>query len=603
MKSESFASLQRRTIIYFVILISVAVVGFRLFEMQILNSESYELKSSDNSIKQVMIPPLRGIFYDRNMEVLVSNSPAYTLRITPSNYDKNLNNLLEKVIDADSGFISSVLEKNKHFSKYLPVKIKKGIDFNVVAWIEENSDNLPSVDYIIEMHRNYPAGVSGSHMFGYIKEISANQLEVEKEYYRQGDNVGHNGIEKTYEKDLRGTKGKRFILVDSKRKNIGSYKNGADDDPSLKGRDLVLTIDADVQRVAEEEFIGKRGALVAIEPSTGEILALVSAPDYDLNQFSYLTSKDFLSKLYNDPEKPLFNRATMSVKPPGSTFKMFEAITALDLGLITTSTTFFCGGGFTYGRFFKCHGSHGRVNVITAIEKSCNTFFYQLIYKIGLERWKLYAEKFGFNNKTNIDIGEESKGLIPDEKYYERIYGEKWPRSIMASLGIGQGEVSVSPIQLVQYVALLANNGKTFEPHFVKGYFDEVANKLLKYKFKEKNVDIDQKHFDIVKEGMFLVVNGKGTATHIRSEDFEICGKTGTAQNPHGEDHALFVGFAPYDSPQIAFAIVVENVGFGGTHAAPIAKKIVEAYLNKLKRNKSRLDESITQVENQDLIH
>jgi len=600
LKSESFASLQRRTIIYFVILISVAVVGFRLLEMQILNSESYELKSSDNSIKQVMIPPLRGIFYDRNMEVLVSNSPAYTLRITPSNYDKNLNNLLEKVIDADSGFISSVLEKNKHFSKYLPVKIKKGIDFNVVAWIEENSDNLPSVDYIIEMHRNYPAGVSGSHMFGYIKEISANQLEVEKEYYRQGDNVGHNGIEKTYEKDLRGTKGKRFILVNSKRKNIGSYKNGADDDPSLKGRDLVLTIDADVQRVAEEEFIGKRGALVAIEPSTGEILALVSAPDYDLNQFSYLTSKDFLSKLYNDPEKPLFNRATMSVKPPGSTFKMFEAITALDLGLITTSTTFFCGGGFTYGRFFKCHGSHGSVNVITAIEKSCNTFFYQLIYKIGLERWKLYAEKFGFNNKTNIDIGEESKGLIPDEKYYERIYGEKWPRSIMASLGIGQGEVSVSPIQLAQYVALLANNGKTFEPHFVKGYFDEVANKLLKYKFKEKNVDIDQKHFDIVKEGMFLVVNGKGTATHIRSEDFEICGKTGTAQNPHGEDHALFVGFAPYENPQIAFAIVVENVGFGGTHAAPIAKKIVEVYLNKLKRNKSKLDESITKVENQE---
>jgi penicillin-binding protein 2 len=508
--------------------------------------------------------------------------------------------VLETVIDADSGFISSILEKNKHFSEYLPVKIKKGIDFNVVAWIEENSDNLPGIDYIIEMHRNYPAGVSGSHMFGYIKEISAKQLEVEKEYYRQGDNVGHNGIEKTYEKDLRGTKGKRFILVNSKRKNIGSYKNGADDDPSLKGRDLVLTIDADVQRVAEEEFIGKRGALVAIEPSTGEILALVSAPDYDLNQFSYLTSKDFLSKLYSDPEKPLFNRATMSVKPPGSTFKMFEAITALDLGLITTSTTFFCGGGFTYGRFFKCHGSHGNVNVITAIEKSCNTFFYQLIYKIGLKRWKRYAERFGFNNKTNIDIGEESKGLIPDEKYYEKIYGEKWPRSIMASLGIGQGEVSVSPIQLVQYVSLLANNGKTFEPHFVKGYFDEVANELMKYKFKEKNVDIEQKYFDIVKEGMFLVVNGKGTATHIRSEEFEICGKTGTAQNPHGEDHALFVGFAPYENPQIAFAIVVENVGFGGTHAAPIAKKIVEVYLNKLKRNKSKLDESITKVENQD---
>ena len=603
MKSETFASLQRRTIIYLAILISVAVIGFRLFEMQILNSESYELKSSDNSIKQVVVSPLRGIFYDRNMEVLVSNSPAYTLRIIPSEYDKTLNNILEKVIDTDSGFISTVLEKNKHFSKFLPVKIKKGIDFNSVAWIEENSDNLPGVDYIIEMHRNYPAGVSGSHMFGYIKEISAKQLEEEKEYYKQGDNVGHNGIEKTYEKHLRGTKGKRFILVDSKRKNIGSYKNGTDDDPSIKGSDLVLTIDADVQKIAEEEFRDKRGALVALEPSTGEIIALVSAPDYDLNQFSYLTSKDFLSKLYNDPEKPLFNRATMSVKPPGSTFKMLEAITALDLGLISPSTTYFCGGGFTYGRFFKCHGIHGRIKVITAIEKSCNTFFYQLIYKIGLKRWKQYAEMFGFASKTNIDIGEESKGFIPDEKYYEGIYGEKWPRSIMASLGIGQGEVSVSPIQLALYTSLLANNGKTFEPHFVKGYFDEELNELVRYKFNEKTVNIEKKHFDVIKEGMFKVVNGKGTATHIRSEEFEISGKTGTAQNPHGEDHALFVGFAPYENPQIAFAIVVENVGFGGTHAAPIAKKIVETYLKKLKRNKSKLDESITQIEHQDLIN
>jgi len=603
LKSESFASPQRRTIIYLAIVISVAVLGFRLFEMQILNSKSYELKSSDNSIKQVIVSPLRGIFYDRNMEVLVSNSPAYTLRITPFDYDKKLNNLIEKVIDADSGFISDVLNKNKHFSKFLPVKIKKGIDFSVVAWIEENSDNLPGVDYIIEMHRNYPAGVCGSHMFGYIKEISAKQLEADKEYYQQGDNVGHNGIEKTYEKNLRGIKGTRFIVVDSKRKKIGSYKNGIDDESSTKGHDLVLTIDADVQKIAEEEFIDKRGALVAIEPSTGEILALVSAPEYDLNQFSYLTTKDYLSQLYNNPEKPLFNRATMSVKPPGSTFKMLEAITALDLGLITRSSTFFCGGGFTYGRFFKCHGTHGRVNVIEAIEKSCNTFFYNLIYKIGLERWKQYAEMFGLNNKTNIDIGEESEGLIPDEKYYERIYGEKWPRSIMASLGIGQGEVSVSPIQLAQYTALLASNGKTFEPHFVKGHFDEATNKLVRYKFKEKNVDIEQKYFDIVKEGMFLVVNGKGTATHIRSEDFEICGKTGTAQNPHGEDHALFVGFAPYKNPQIAFAIIVENVGFGGTHAAPIAKKIVEVYLNKLKKNKAKLDESITQVGDKGLIN
>ncbi len=464
-------------------------------------------------------------------------------------------------------------------------------------------EHLPGIDYIIEMHRNYPAGVRGSHMFGYIKEISSGQLEINKSYYRQGDDVGHNGIEKTYEKQLRGTKGNRFILVDSKRKSIGSYNSGSDDVPPVKGSDLILTIDADVQKIAEEEFTGRRGALVAIEPTTGEIIALVSSPDYDLNKFSYLTSKDFLTELYNNPEKPLFNRATMSVKPPGSTFKMLEAITALDLGLINSSTSYFCGGGFTYGRFFKCHGSHGYVNVITAIEKSCNTFFYQLIYKIGLERWKHYAELFGFNKKTNIDIGEESRGLIPDENYYLKLYGEKWPRSIMASLGIGQGEVSASAIQLAQYIALIANNGKTYEPHLVRGYVDDISKNIVKYNFKEKYVDIDEKYFDIIKKGMYLVVNGKGTATHIRSEDFEICGKTGTAQNPHGEDHALFVGFAPYENPKIAFAIVVENVGFGGTHAAPIAKKIVETYLNKIKANNSTLNESITKAEISDIIN
>lgn len=581
MKSDNFASINRRTVISSFIIIIFALLSFRLFQMQIVSRESYEEKSADNSIKGIEQTPFRGVFYDRNLKVMVDNIPAYTLRITPAEYDPKLNKLLDKILGVDSGYVSSILRKNKIYSRYLPVRIKRGIDFNVVSWVEENSEYLPGVDYIVEMQRGYLLGIRGSQVFGYTKEISPNQLEKEKDYYKPGDYVGHNGIEKQYETELRGVKGYNYVLVNSRRKEIGKYKDGTQDVNSTKGKDLVLSIDADVQKVGEEEMKGRRGAIVAIEPKTGEILGLVSAPDYDLEQFSYVTSKEYLQELYSNPDKPLFNRATMSVKPPGSTFKMLAAIAALDMGLITTSTTYYCGGGFTFGRFFKCHGVHGSINVVHAIEKSCNTFFYNLIYKIGLDKWKEYALKFGFAKKTGIDIGEESAGLIPDENYYKKIYGEKWPRSIMASLGIGQGEVSVTPLQLAQYVAIIANDGNTFQPHVVKGYLDDNTKQLVPFKFPEIKTGIRKEVFNIVKEGMFLVVNGAGTATHVKIDGITVAGKTGTAQNPNGKDHSFFVCYAPAENPKIAIAVVVENAGFGATFAAPIAKKLIEAYLKK----------------------
>lgn len=586
MKSENFASIQRRSIILIIIGISFAAISFRLFQMQILQQEEYEDRSADNSIKAIEQTPLRGVFYDRNMKVIVSNHPAYTLRITPAYYDRSLNRILETVLEVDSGYINRILFNNRVYSKYIPIRIRRGIDFKVVSWYEENWEYLPGVDYVVEMQRAYPAGIMASHTFGYTKEISAKQLSEEKDYYIPGDYVGHNGLEKTYEKGLRGEKGFNFVLVDSRRREIGKYREGIQDKISIKGRDLVLGIDADVQRIVEEEFEGKRGAAVAIEPKTGEIIAIHSAPDYDLNQFSYLTSKDFLEDLYSNPDKPLFNRATMSLKPPGSTYKMLSAIAALDLGVISTLTTISCGGGFTFGRFFKCTGSHGAVNVVHAIEKSCNTFFYNLIYKIGLDKWAEYSRRFGFSEKTRIDIGEEAAGLIPDNNYYEKKYGKNWPRSIMASLGIGQGEVGATPLQLAQYAALIANNGKSVVPHVVKGYLDERTKEIIPLKFDKVDTGVKDEVFEIVKYGMYLVVNGAGTATRIRIPGLNIAGKTGTAQNPHGKDHALFVGFAPYEDPQIAIAVVVENVGYGGTHAAPIAKKMIETYLLKDKIKK-----------------
>ena len=556
-------------------------MSFKLFQMQILNQKEYEEKSANNSIKAKEQTPFRGVFYDRNLKVMVDNIPAYTLRITPSEYDTKLNRVLDKVLGVDSGYVGSILKKNRIYSKYIPVRIKRGINFEVVSWLEENQDNLPGVDYIVEMQRGYPMGIRGAHSFGYTKEISQNQLNKEKEYYTPGDYVGHNGIEKQYEKELRGIKGFNYVLVNSKRKEIGKYKDGNQDKPSIKGKDLVLSYDADVQKVAEEQMQGKRGAIVAIDPKTGEILALVSAPDYDLNEFSYVTSREYLQELYNNPDKPSFNRATMSLKPPGSTFKILAAIAALDMGIIDENTSIYCGGGFTFGRFFKCHGAHGSINVVHAIEKSCNTFFYQLIYKIGLKKWKEYALKFGFATKTGIDIGEEAAGFIPDENYYIKMYGKDWPRSIMASLGIGQGEVSVTPIQLAKYVSLIANDGVSYQPHIVKGYLDEKTKQIVPFKFPEIKTGIKKEVFDIVKKGMFLVVNGAGTATNIKLNDIVISGKTGTAQNPHGKDHAFFIGFAPADNPRIAVAVVVENVGYGATYAAPIVKALIEAYLKK----------------------
>lgn len=595
MNAVNFASFNRKTILFGILILIFSIFSLRLFQMQILNHEIYDEKSAGNSVKPIEQIPLRGVFYDRNLKVLVDNIPAYTLRITPAYYDTSLNKVLDKVLGIEPGTVSDILKKNQAFSQYVPIRIKRGIDFKVVAWLEENSEFLPGVDYIVEMQRGYPYGVIASHLFGYTKEISKQQLEKEKDYYQPGDYVGHTGIEKQYESDLRGVKGFSYVLVDSRRKEIGKYKNGEKDIESKKGRDLVLSIDGEVQRIAEQEFKGKRGACIAIEPSTGEILALVSAPEYDLNQFSYVTSKDFLDQLYSNPDKPLFNRATMSLKPPGSTIKILAAIAALDMGIINENTTIYCGGGFTFGRFFKCHGSHGSVNVVHAIEKSCNTFFYNLIYKIGLKKFKEYAEKFGFNNKTGIDIGEEATGFIPDESYYEKLYGENWPRSILASLGIGQGEVSVTPIQLAKYVALVANNGKSFVPHIVKGYLDNKKNEIVPLRFDEINLQIKQEAFDIVKKGMFLVVQGSGTATSLKNSDYNISGKTGTAQNPHGKDHALFIGFAPSENPKIAVAVVVENVGFGGTHAAPIAKKLMDAYLlkDKIKNQKEKSTQQI----------
>lgn len=584
MSDRIFGSELRKNIMITILGVVGIVFFSQLIKMQIIEHESYVEKSDNNSVKKIVQPAPRGILFDRNFQVMVSNKPSYTLQITPAIFDTSNSSLIENILSLEKNSIEKIFYQNRGYSKYLPRVIKRDVAYDDIIWIEEHNEKLNGVNIVVEMQRDYSFDVNGSHIFGYLREINAQQLKNNQDNYDLGDFIGIKGVEKKYENLLRGEKGFQFILVDSRRKTIGKYLEGLNDMPPKKGRDLVLTIDLETQKVAEKAFEGLSGSLVAIEPSSGEILAYISAPSYNLEEFASVTSVKQLNEIRNDPTKPLFDRASNSIYPPGSTYKMLAALIGLEEKIINKNSTIFCKGGYQFGnRFFKCHGSHGTTNVVSAIEHSCNTFFYKLILDIGLERWADYLRMFGFGSSTKFDLAADAVGIVPDTKYYNKVYGEKkWGRGMLISLGIGQGELSVTTLQQAQYIALLANYGKTKSPHVGKGFLEGLYQEFTPFNFEDKVINISKENFDLVREGMFKVVNGNGTARHIRLPNIDIAGKTGTSQNPHGEDHALFVAFAPYENPQIAIAVIVENVGFGGTHAAPIAQKVIKTYLENL---------------------
>ena len=569
----------RKTVLSTIIIGIFLLYSLKLVQMQIFFYNKYEGKSTGNSIKIVEQTPLRGVLYDRNLNLMVDNIPSYTVRITPADYDTTMSPLLETMLSLPKDTISYILQKYKKYGKYHTIRIKRGAGFEEIGWLEENSERLPGVDYVIEIRRGYHDGFSAAHVLGYIKETNENDLKRDS-FYTVGDNIGMNGIEKSYEKILRGDKGYNYILVNAARKTIGRFHDGADDKQSIKGRDLVLSLDSTTQATAERVMHGRSGAIVAIEPSSGEVLALSSSPDYLLSKFSDATPAEYMRELLANPLKPQFNRATMSTHSPGSTFKVLVSLCGLELGIINEHSTINCPGSFTYGkRKFRCHGAHGATTVYRALEGSCNVFFYKLIFQIGVDRLNEFAKKFRIGTKTGIDLLEESKGLIPTSKYYEKVYGKQWPKGILVSVGIGQGEVSVTPLQLALMTALIANNGKTYEPHLVKGYLDE-KKKFVPFHFDEINTGVSPRNVAIIKKGMWLVVNGGlGTAKNIRTSEVVVAGKTGTVQNVHGKNHSLFIGFAPYDNPKIAVAVLFENAGYGADVAAPVAEKVILAYL------------------------
>ncbi|MGA9363755.1 MAG: penicillin-binding protein 2 [Bacteroidota bacterium] len=574
----------RRKAFYFIITAAAVLFVLRLSQLQLLSQEQYGKKSEENSVRPVVKEPIRGYMFDRNRRLIVDSRASYSVTVTPSEFKENVLPLLSTVLDVDSELIKDRIRRGRLYSIFAPARIKRDVDFKTLAFIEENRDRLSGVGYHVETRRSYPTEVQASHLLGYAREISEQQLGKSDGFYKPGDLIGFAGLEAKYETALRGEKGYEFSLVDARGRIIGPLDNGKSDIPSKEGFDLYLSIDKDLQALAEELLSGKRGAIVALDPRNGELLALASGPDYPLSRFSGVTPPDLWDSLNTRDDKPLFNRATMTRYPPGSTFKMVLATAALQEKVIDTNWRITCHGSFRFGnKVFKCHTKtgHGSVNVVEAIAKSCNVFFYNLMLKTGLEFWTKYGALYGFGSPTGIDIGEETTGLLPSEDYFDRVYGKgKWTRGYLVSLAIGQGEIGASPIQMACYAMALANGGTIYQPHAVRAIYNKRAARFDSVAYGSRVLPVSPEVAGLLRQAMYLVVNGLGgTGAAARVPGISVAGKTGTAQNPHGKDHAWFVGFAPFENPQITVCVLVENAGFGGSQAAPLAAKLIEKYL------------------------
>jgi penicillin-binding protein 2 len=578
--NHDFGSKQRRNIFRTIIIVIAVLFIGRLGYMQIVQGSFYKLESDSQAIKQVVAEPFRGDIYDRNGDILVNNEPSFTLTITRNDFTKESLILLASILDVDTTDIKKELEPYSNVSKFTPIKIYRDLDFRQTALIEEYNDLLPGVDIVVDFKRLYDFNGNMAHLLGYSREISADQLK-NIHNYKPGDVIGQTGLEKEYEDVLRGNKGIKFITVNKLGKKVSSFDNGKNDIPAGNGFDLYLTIDKKLQAHAETLLKGKRGALVAINPNNGEILAIASKPDYDPRDFAGKIPPDLFLSLINDPSCPMYNRSIMSPYPPGSTWKMLVALAALQEGVINENTTFTCNGSINIGfKNFKCHGAHGKLSVRNAIKYSCNVFFYEVAMRLGFDKMLKYAKLFGFGDKTYIDLPDESKGKFPSDKWLQKNFGKsEIPAGYLANYGIGQGEIAATPLQMAVYASALATKGIIYQPHVVRYIHNNITNKIEPVGFDKKELPIDMKYFDLVQKGMWDVVNsGAGTANSAYIPGLDVCGKTGTAQNPHGRDHAWFICYAPMKNPQIALCVFVENAGFGGAVAAPLARDFLLSY-------------------------
>ena len=566
------------------ILVVMSVLGLRLVKLQIVDASAYSGESRSNAIREVRVLPARGVFYDRNDVLLVDNEPTYTVTLTPRYFNRSRVGLLAELLGVPDSVVTRKLEEAWQWSAFKASPSFREVPFDVLSRILEHRADLPGVEYLVAPKRRYLTEARAAHAFGYVREITPSELEKRRaDGYRAGDLIGQAGLEKHYETELRGRPGFEFKQVNVHGLVVKPYRDGAEDTPPVNGYDLHLTIDSDVQALAESLFVHKRGAAVALDPKTGGILALVSEPDFDPRLFSKSIPRETWQYLTQSPEKPMFNRATMSGLPPGSTWKPFMALMALQEGVIDENTIITCRGGYTLGRrVFHDHGghAHGPINVRQAIQHSCNTFFFTVMMRTDVNTWSRWAKRFGFGRRVPMDLAEQSPGLIPDSSYYDRVYPRGWTAGYTINLGIGQGDMVVTPMQLARYTAAVANGGTLYPPHLVDRLEHPETGEVVRPELPEpERLPVDPGFFEVVRDGMRLVMEA-GTGQSVQIPGIPSGGKTGTAQASGGrKDHSLFVLFAPVDDPQIAVAVVVENGGFGATQAAPIASLIAEQYL------------------------
>ena len=568
----------------FVITVFSILFG-RLFYLQVLNFQELGSISTSNSIRRIWAQPPRGRMIDKNGFSVVDNQALYTVKVIPSEFRKAKTNYLAWILQIDKKELAEKISKGSELNEFTSITVSRNLNAMRIARLSENLWQLPGVLIDTDNKRKYPDSFHGAHIFGYSRPITKEQIEeLEDDSYAPDDKVGFSGLEKYYEEWLRGEKGARFEMITPLGKFAGKYNNGTNDIPSVRGDDLYLALDGGLQELAEQLLAktGKSGAVVAMDPATGGILALASAPDYNLDTFNGSTDRKGWSDIITSPQKPLFNRTIQAVYPPGSIYKMILAMAALEEKKIDPNKKILDTGVFTFGnrRYLSNEGKgHGWVDMRNAITVSSNVYFYNLIFNVGFENWTKYGGMFGFGEKTSIDLPGERSGLLPSTKYYDTRYGKnKWTKGYLVSLAIGQGELGTTPIQLAAYASAIANNGTLHQPHLVNGYRDAETGQYFAFPFAQKKLPISASTFSLIKDGMIGVVQ-RGTGTLSKVPGINIAGKTGTAQNPHGKDHAWFIAFAPVENPKIAMAVLVENAGFGGSISAPIARELIKYYL------------------------
>ncbi len=572
-----------------IILFATGILGVQLFRLQIINQDQFREVSRGNALRDIRVVPARGAVYDRNGILMVHNEPTYTVTLTPRYFDESKIGLLARLLGEPDSVVVTRLAKARQWSPYRPSPSFRDVPLAIYSRIQENAYLLPGVGKEINQKRRYLTTARAAHALGYIREITQNELDRLKEQgadakYRPGDLVGKTGVERYYEPYLRGMPGHAFRVVNVHGLEVKSYRDGEEDTPPSSGYDIHLALDTRVQALAESLFVGKRGAAVAIDPNTGGIIALVSKPDFDPALFSQKVDPTTWRYLNNSPEKPLYNRATMNLMPPGSTWKPFMALMALadsKIALEGANSTFFCPGYHPVGRgqYFRCMGAHGHMDVLQAIKNSCNTFFFEMARRTNIGTFKKYANLFGFGIEAPTDIGEQTAGLIPDSAYFNQRYPD-WDIGTTMNLGVGQGNMGVTPLQLARYIAAVANKGMLQPPHLVEKLVHPETGEVVRPPLPEpEQIPIDERYFDVVRDGMRLVME-QGTGAEAQIPGILSGGKTGTAQASGGmADHSVFVMFAPFDDPQIAIAVQAENAGQGAHAAAPIASLLAEFYL------------------------